>query len=660
MTYGVETTMTSLAESAPALGAQRIAHTKYRPDIDGLRALAVIPVILFHAGIGLFGGGYIGVDVFFVISGYLITSIIISEKKSGTFKVSSFYKRRAKRILPVLLFVIATAIPVAWAVLPPKELAYFSQSIISTLAFCSNILFWLQSGYFDTTAELKPLLHTWSLAVEEQYYIVFPLLIMCLWRSGERTIVATLSIMLFLSLVFSVWFIGKDQVGSFYLLPARAWEILTGAMLALLAFKTTNRALDNAASLAGILLILVPVFTYTSTTALTALYAVPPVIGASLIIQFSKPGTMAYRLLTLRPMLWVGLLSYSAYLWHQPLLAFAKIRLSHDLSPAVITTLIAATFILSVFSFWLIENPSRKTKGLKSKAVIGAAVSGALILAGAGYIGNKKEGFPGRAESFYSADAQDLEKILEDRFTIDSQDSELYRHLPEPKQTIMIVGDSYVKNWSIGINENIDHSKYRVIAVSFLNCDIIVKGSVVTATANSQAYEQSCSEFLRRITDESTLKTVSKIFLVSHRPFEYFANNFRFNVLNYLRKATGAQAYIFGNYYQLDDQKYGTCMNAMFANFQGPDVCLGLSTYPQGKQLTTSASVPEDLNYTFVDIIDLMCEYEKNKCPAGKDGVPFMEDWNHLTASFIKFMLPEMKRNNPTAFSELGLSDVIQ
>jgi peptidoglycan/LPS O-acetylase OafA/YrhL len=177
----------------------------YRREIDGLRALAVLPVILFHAGFDTFSGGFVGVDIFFVISGYLITSIILLEKSAGTFSLLRFYERRARRILPALFLVMAVCVPLAWVWLLPSDLKDFSQSLIAVSAFASNILFWRESGYFDTAAELKPLLHTWSLAVEEQYYVLFPLFLLFMWRYAKQWVVPILIMLALVSLGLAHW-----------------------------------------------------------------------------------------------------------------------------------------------------------------------------------------------------------------------------------------------------------------------------------------------------------------------------------------------------------------------------------------------------------------------------------------------------------------------
>jgi peptidoglycan/LPS O-acetylase OafA/YrhL len=204
----------------------------YRREIDGLRALAVLPVILFHAGFETFSGGFVGVDVFFVISGYLITTIILTELEQGKFSLINFYGRRALRILPALFLVMLVCIQFAWFWLLPSDMKGFSQSLVTVSVFASNILFWRKSGYFDTASELKPLLHTWSLAVEEQYYILFPLFLMLFWGRGKRWMLVTLGLVSIASLAVAQWAAYAKPAVAFYLLPTRAWELLIGALAA--------------------------------------------------------------------------------------------------------------------------------------------------------------------------------------------------------------------------------------------------------------------------------------------------------------------------------------------------------------------------------------------------------------------------------------------
>ena len=205
---------------------------KYRREIDGLRAAAVLPIIFFHAGFNLFKGGFVGVDIFFVISGYLITTIILSDMNKGKFSIVTFYERRARRILPALFFVMLCCLPFAWMWLYPEQLKYFCRSLTAVSLYSSNILFWRESGYFDTAAELKPLLHTWSLAVEEQYYVLYPLFLIALWKLRKRWLLGTLMVVGTISLVGAQWGAYNKPSATFFLLPTRAWELAIGAVIA--------------------------------------------------------------------------------------------------------------------------------------------------------------------------------------------------------------------------------------------------------------------------------------------------------------------------------------------------------------------------------------------------------------------------------------------
>ncbi|NMM75741.1 acyltransferase [Acidovorax sp. SRB_24] len=243
---------------------------KYRPEVDGLRAIAVLPVIVFHAGFQLFSGGFVGVDVFFVISGYLITSIILAEKKTGTFSLINFYERRARRILPALLTVLVVCLPFTWAWLLPEDMISFSQSLMAVSDYISNILFWRTSGYFETAAELKPLLHTWSLAIEEQYYFLFPIFFVAIWKLGKNWVFAILATLAFLSLALAQWGSIFNPSAAFYLLPTRGWELLIGALLAIYSTGKNrfhpNRIFSEFGSLLGILLLIYAIFKFNNET----------------------------------------------------------------------------------------------------------------------------------------------------------------------------------------------------------------------------------------------------------------------------------------------------------------------------------------------------------------------------------------------------------
>ena len=295
----------------------------YRAEIDGLRALAVIPVILFHAGFEIFGGGFVGVDVFFVISGYLITSIIINDIEKERFSIINFYERRARRILPALFFIMLITIPFAWMWMIPTQLSDYSQSLIAVSLFASNILFWRESGYFDAAAEEKPLLHTWSLAVEEQFYMFVPLLFGLFWGLGQKTLLMVLISLAFASFITALTTNSDSPMTAFYLLHTRAWELLIGVIAALKSdsiksFKPNAALMSNI----GLILIVAGLTILPSNALWPGGWTLVPVIGSLLILLFGREKSFAHAVLKLAPLRFVGLISYSAYLWHQPILSF--------------------------------------------------------------------------------------------------------------------------------------------------------------------------------------------------------------------------------------------------------------------------------------------------------------------------------------------------
>ncbi len=333
---------------------------KYRSEIDGLRAIAVLPVIFFHAGLDFFSGGYVGVDVFFVISGYLITSILISDMEVGRFSILRFYERRARRILPALFVVIAACIPFAWFWMTPALFRDFCESIVAVIFFASNVLFWSESGYFAEAAELKPLLHTWSLAVEEQYYLFFPIFLLLLPRVGRKKLFWVIVVFALVSLLLSEWAWRNATTANFYLAPTRAWELLAGSIC---AFVTTGRSVpsSNPVGLLGLALIIVSIFAFDDATPFPSLYAVLPVGGTMLVILFAQAGTWGARILSTPALVAIGMVSYSAYLWHQPLFAFARLKSIGEPSHLLMVSLAIAALLLAAVTWRYVEQPFRKS-----------------------------------------------------------------------------------------------------------------------------------------------------------------------------------------------------------------------------------------------------------------------------------------------------------
>ncbi|MTV29478.1 acyltransferase family protein [Rhodoblastus acidophilus] len=363
---------------------------KYRPDIDGLRSIAVVPVVLYHAHFYFMRGGYVGVDVFFVISGYLITAMIAPDIEAGRFSIAGFYKRRVLRIFPALFaMLLATAIGACFVLTPP-EMKDFAWSLAAAATSVSNIFFSGQSGYFDAPALSKPLLHTWSLGVEEQFYLVFPLFLLAAQKLAPHRMKAALALLSALSLAAGAWVSLSHPVQAFYWMPFRFWELSLGALGALGAFGRIDGALPrNVLGLAGFAAILLAASHFDDNTPWLFATTVP-VFGALAVMVAGAGGeTVVGRFLSLRPMVFVGLISYSFYLWHWPLIVFQHetgallLNAPYKLGRYVIVSL---SFVVAALSWRFIETPFRRGFGLKPpRAVLqGAAAAMATSVAAAG------------------------------------------------------------------------------------------------------------------------------------------------------------------------------------------------------------------------------------------------------------------------------------
>lgn len=377
--------------------SQGRAAIPYRADVDGLRAVAVLPVVLYHAGFGC-PGGFVGVDVFFVISGFLIGSLVVAEIRAGVFRMADFWERRVRRILPALLVVVLATYAVSAFLMVPQQFKDFGKSVLAQPLLLANVVFWRQTGYFDTSAELQPLLHTWSLAVEEQFYLLFPLVMMAAMKAGLRFARFCVVAFLVLSLAWCLHATHRYPSAAFYLIFSRLWELDLGVLLALLPARPVRPRLDSALSWLGLAMILGAVFGFSVNTPFPGAAALAPCLGAALLIRSNTAArTGAGRLLGAAPLVRIGKISYSLYLWHWPAIVFTKLWLLDGNFALPLAGAVAASFALAALSYRFVETPFRAKRLLPDRRGLfaAAAVAGAL-LAGLGAATYRSGGFPGR------------------------------------------------------------------------------------------------------------------------------------------------------------------------------------------------------------------------------------------------------------------------
>jgi peptidoglycan/LPS O-acetylase OafA/YrhL len=399
----------------------RALDYKYRPDVDGLRAVAIILVLLFHADLGV-KGGFIGVDVFFVISGFLITGLILKEQQNGEFSLARFWVRRVRRIFPASAVMVAAALAAGFFLLLPSDYRDLSESAIAQQLILSNIYFWRNTGYFDGAAECQPLLHTWSLAVEEQFYIGYPILLMLLNRYGRNATLIALVLLGIASLVLSEYGARFHRSATFFLLPTRAWELITGGLVCFLPPPTRfSLCLRTTISWLSLALIVAVGWLYDSNTPFPGLYALAPCTATASIIYFnSNHLSLPALILSKKPFVFTGLISYSLYLWHWPILAFYRYWQGPDFDILEALLLLSFAGFISVLSWLFIEQPFRRIPitGPKRQIFLQYGFAAFIILAGAAFI-SVRNGIPTRVSKELAEfdDIRDSRKFIHE-FTI--------------------------------------------------------------------------------------------------------------------------------------------------------------------------------------------------------------------------------------------------
>lgn len=459
----------------------------YRPDIDGLRAIAVLAVVINHLSPDVLPGGYVGVDIFFVISGYLITKIINREISEGTFTYTNFYERRARRIFPALFAVLTATFILGYLLLLPSDLESTLKATIGAVFFSSNLIFWreMKQGYFAATdTGLNPLLHTWSLAVEEQFYVFFPILLLLCTKHFKKHTKNILILTAIISLATAASLIKSKSVAVFFLSPFRIWELLIGSILAINAIPPiTNRGFREIIAFFGLFLILAAYFLYSHQTTFPGIAALVPVLGAAALIHSGSSGASFFSdLLRLRPVVFIGLISYSLYLWHWPLIVFAKYYLGAAPVGNIFFAIFSASIVLGYLSYKFIEQPFRakKREGDKTRILV-FSVTGIITLTLASTWGLFHNGFPSR----FTSVVIELDRARQPQIPFKRCDAKtenewcrLGRSNVEPK--VFLWGDSHLLSWAPALNEVLDEKGVAAIFATRSACPPLI--GVTSAT----------------------------------------------------------------------------------------------------------------------------------------------------------------------------------
>jgi len=488
---------------------------QYRAEIDGLRALAIIPVVFFHGGFGLVSGGFVGVDVFFVISGYLITLLIYNDLSNNAFSPKKFYERRIKRLFPALFFVATCCSIVAWFLYQPYDLEDFYGNLASVFAFASNIHFYHHSGYFDPSAELNSLLHTWSLTVEEQFYFVFPWLLILAFKMGRKAVWIGVSTLIIISFCLAEWRLQGKPMAAFYFLYARGWELMIGSFCALLVSDSSlitkvSKYYRECLAWLGLLLILFSIFFFNDATPAAGRFTLIPTIGAALIILFCSSNGYLGKLLGNRLLVFIGLLSYSTYLWHQPLLAFSRYYLGEGFDLAVSGSLCFLSFFLGYLSWRFIEKPFRYGSfgWNRQRRIYTTFVTLSVCIVIISTYGKNERGFPERLDadvrSIYQT--KGLYEQVETCFVTVSNTFDLSTCLAKKAEhkNALIIGDSHAASLFPSLKRELAKKNWNLSMLTYARCVPIINESYL------QKYKSDSRFYSKHITPRC--KTVKESF----------------------------------------------------------------------------------------------------------------------------------------------------
>jgi peptidoglycan/LPS O-acetylase OafA/YrhL len=505
---------------------------KYRKEIDGLRAVAVLPVILHHAGLTLFKGGYLGVDIFFVISGYLITSLVVEQISNNSFSLAHFYERRARRILPALFFVMLVCIPFAWWLMLPDDLENFGQSLVATTAMLNNVLLYYTSGYWALESAFKPLVHTWSLGVEEQYYLVTPLFILLVFSFGRKALAGAFLLVFLGSIIYSQQQASQSPVSNFLMLSGRAWELAVGALLAMVSSglaTRSNMTINNLLSWLGCILIVVSLAVFDQQTRHPGYATLLPVAGTSLVILFANSSTVIGRVLSQRLLVLMGLVSYSAYLWHQPLFAFVRLASLEEPGVLLMSALGLLSFVLAGVSWRYVEQPCRNPAEVPRRVFLPAIVAAGIVIAGIGLFWHNTSGQMQRWPELAYGDQYGTR--LNAAFNVSARRF-ISNHFngDEINTNVLVIGPSFARDFINAGLENGYFSRHNLVYLPGFhpcwskpasNAELFTHSDVIVFAAQYDGTDADC---LLAIQDEISQLTDARLLVIGTKNFGWNIN----------------------------------------------------------------------------------------------------------------------------------------
>lgn len=618
----------------------------YRSDIDGLRAVAVLSVLIFHAFPTILPGGFIGVDIFFVISGYLISSILIKDLSENKFSVLSFYQRRIIRIFPALIIVIISCLVFGWLALLPDEYKSLSKHAIAGAGFVSNLVQWSEASYFDVGAEAKPLLHLWSLGVEEQFYLIWPILLLAAWRKSSR-LYACIFTFIAVSFALNIYQSRYNPSADFYSPLTRFWELLIGALIAAnpKKIKSPSNAY-NYLSVLGLALIITALTTITKKDAFPGFWALLPVIGSGILISSGKDSIVNRIILSNKTMVAIGLISYPLYLWHWPLLSFASIVESSTPSSAYRIIALIASFILAIATYKFIEAPFRKRSSSKRQSTIILSVAMIILVAFSIAI-YLLDGIPERSganpvirypaelgrDPYLTYISENFSRCKDERLlhlsVLDTgYGYRCFQSKADRPIEILLLGDSHAEHWLPGLADNL----------SIANVGSLIQPDL--PTINSKLF----ADIIPVIADNKDIKTVilSAMWLDKINQATIDPDKQIKDTINILANG-GKTVYLFDDIptYEFTPEK---CMYGRRFSTEKEKCEISKSHYLKQKKLyydALTSAVENNSAVQFLPVSNYLCD--DMKCSMIIDNVLVYRDTNHLNIKGSKLIMSKLK-----------------